>query len=378
MRVLDNYIEQILKESTPQAPIWDMEKILAGKPSVWNYIDGCMIKAMLDLYEITGNERYLTFADNHMGYYVQDDGTIKTYDMQHYSLDDVNPGKALFPLYRYTGKEKYRKGIETINSQLKGQPRTVQGSFWHKNIYPHQIWLDGLYMAQPFYMEYEKTFNNCQNCADSYNQFITAHNLLKDKNNGLYYHAIDTSKQMFWCDPVTGLSQCSWLRALGWFAMALIDTCEVMPATMQHEKQEITSIFCQLIDALLAYQSEDGRWYQVVNFGGIEPNYLETSGSAILAYAIMKATRLNMLDSSYFAHGEKAFNSICSNCLSELDSQLQLDGICLVAGLGNTEHREGTFDYYMREPIVKNEGKGIAPLIMAYTEILWHKQLANQ
>ena len=373
MDILDRYIDQLLEKSTPQAPVWNLEKIRAGKKPSWNYMDGCMIKAIIELYHITKNEKYLQFADDFIDYFVNDDGSIQSYDPKEYNLDNVNAGKTLFDLYQLTGKEKYRKAIDTVYSQLQGQPRTSTGNFWHKMIYPNQIWLDGLYMAQPFYMQYEVTYNDCKNCADSFNQFENVYNLMRDTRNGLYYHAYDDSRQMFWCDKVTGLSSNFWLRALGWYAMALIDTMEIMPESLSKEKARLNAIYKELIDSMLPYQDEEtGMWYQVVNRGGIKPNYLETSGSAIFAYAIMKSVRLGFLDESYFQYGEKAFSGICRTYLSEENGELQLGGICLVAGLGNKEMREGTFDYYMREPIVKNEAMGVAPLILAYIEIMFH------
>lgn len=373
MDILDRYIDQLLEKSTPQAPVWNLEKIRAGKKPSWNYMDGCMIKAIIELYHITKNEKYLQFADDFIDYFVNDDGSIQSYDPKEYNQDNVNAGKTLFDLYQLTGKEKYRKAIDTVYSQLQGQPRTSTGNFWHKMIYPNQIWLDGLYMAQPFYMQYEVTYNDCKNCADSFNQFENVYNLMRDTRNGLYYHAYDDSRQMFWCDKVTGLSSNFWLRALGWYAMALIDTMEIMPESLSKEKARLNAIYKELIDSMLPYQDEEtGMWYQVVNRGGIKPNYLETSGSAIFAYAIMKSVRLGFLDESYFQYGEKAFSGICRTYLSEENGELQLGGICLVAGLGNKEMREGTFDYYMREPIVKNEAKGVAPLILAYIEIMFH------
>lgn len=373
MDILDRYIDQLLEKSTPQAPIWNLEKIRAGKKPSWNYMDGCMIKAIIELYHITKNEKYLQFADDFIDFFVKEDGSIQSYDPEEYNLDNVNAGKTLFDLYQLTGKEKYRKAIDTVYSQIKGQPRTSGGNFWHKMIYPNQVWLDGLYMAQPFYMQYEVTYNDCKNCADSYHQFANVYKLMRDEKNGLYYHAYDDSRQMFWCDKVTGLSDNFWLRALGWYAMALIDTMEIMPEALADEKTELNRIYKELIDSMLPYQDEKtGMWYQVVNRGGIKPNYLETSGSAIFAYAIMKSVRLGFLDESYFQYGEKAFNGICDTYLSEENGELQLGGICLVAGLGNKEMREGTFEYYMREPIVKNEAKGVAPLILAYIEIMFH------
>lgn len=375
MKILDNYIDQLLEKSTPQAPVWNIEKIKSGGKSTWNYIDGCMIKAVIELYHITGNKKYLEFADSFINYFVNEDGSIQSYDPKEYNLDNVNAGKTLFDLYKLTGREKYRKAIDTVYSQLKGQPRTSTGNFWHKMIYPNQIWMDGLYMAQPFYMQYEVEYNNKANCRDSYEQFLHVYDLMRDTRNGLYYHAYDDSREAFWCDPVTGLSDNFWLRALGWYAMALVDTMEVMPDEMAEEKARMGAVYKELIDAMLPYQDqESGMWYQVVNRGRIQPNYLETSGSAIFAYAIMKSVRLGYLDERYFAFGRKAFDGICEKYLSEENGELQLGGICLVAGLGNKEMREGTFDYYMREPVVKNEAKGVAPLILAYIEIMMREK----
>ena len=375
MKILDNYIDQLLEKSTPQAPVWNIEKIKSGGKSTWNYIDGCMIKAVIELYHITGNKKYLEFADSFINYFVNEDGSIQSYDPKEYNLDNVNAGKTLFDLYKLTGREKYRKAIDTVYSQLKGQPRTSTGNFWHKMIYPNQIWMDGLYMAQPFYMQYEVEYNNKANCRDSYEQFLHVYDLMRDTRNGLYYNAYDDSREAFWCDPVTGLSDNFWLRALGWYAMALVDTMEVMPEEMAEEKARLGAVYKELIDAMLPYQDqESGMWYQVVNRGRIQPNYLETSGSAIFAYAIMKSVRLGYLDERYFAFGRKAFDGICEKYLSEENGELQLGGICLVAGLGNKEMREGTFDYYMREPVVKNEAKGVAPLILAYIEIMMREK----
>lgn len=376
MDILDKYIDQLLEKSTPQAPIWNIEKIKSGKPSTWNYIDGCMIKAILDLYAIKGDKKFLKFADDFIDYFVQDDGSIKSYNPEDYNIDNVNAGKTLFELYKLTGKEKYKKAIETIYSQVKNQPRTEEGNFWHKKIYPNQVWLDGMYMGQPFYMQYEVEYNDCKNCKDSFNQFLNVYDKMRDPKTGLYYHGYDYSRKAFWCDKVTGLSRNFWLRALGWYAMALIDTISVMPDNMAEEKAKLSSIYKELIDSMLKYQSENGMWYQVVNLGGIPSNYLETSGSSIFAYAIMKSVRMGILDESYFKYGEKAFNGVCEKYLSEKDGELQLDGICLVAGLGPEDNtrRDGTFGYYMSEPVVSNDAKGVGPLVLAYIEILYKEK----
>lgn len=370
MEMLNKYIEKLIEKSTPESPAWNIEQKIGGTKSKWNYIDGCMIKAIIEMYSITKDEKYLNFADHFIDYFVQEDGTINSYSVEEYNIDNVNAGKVLFELYDLTGKEKYRKAIDTVYEQVKTQPRTKEGNFWHKKIYPNQIWLDGLYMGQPFYMEYETKFNRMGNYLDIYKQFINVEKLLKDEKTGLYYHAYDSSREMFWCNKETGLSQNFWLRAEGWYVMALLDTLEKMDDQIFYEYRKLMSMFRDIIDAMLKYQNESGMWYQVIDKTDREDNYLETSGSAIMAYAILKGVRLGYLPERYSAYGEKAFYGVCDTYLKEKDGELNLGGICLVAGLGGKEMRDGTYEYYMSEPVVENEAKGVAPLLLAYTEIL--------
>jgi unsaturated rhamnogalacturonyl hydrolase len=329
-----------------------------------------MIKAVLELYNIKGDKKFLEFADNFIDYFVREDGSIDSYDPQEYNIDNVNAGKTLFDLYKITGKEKYRKAIETIYGQVKNQPRTASGNFWHKKIYPNQVWLDGLYMAQPFYMEYEKRFNDKKNYKDIYNQFFNVEKNQKDSETGLYYHAYDSEKLMFWADKETGLSKNFWLRALGWFAMALLDTLNLADKGTE-DYEHLLKMYRDLIDAVLKYQSPEGMWYQVPNFPGREGNYLETSGSSIMAYCLMKGARLGFLPAEYSEYGVKAFNGICDKYLSTVDGEMSLGGICLVAGLGpdDNRRRDGSYEYYMSEPIVKDDAKGTAPFLLAYAEM---------
>ena len=379
MDIIVKYIDELLEKSTPEAPMWNIEKIKQGLKSKWNYIDGCMIKAVLQMYAISKDEKYLKFADDFIDYRVFEDGTIDGYNVGEKNIDNVNAGKTLFELYDLTGKEKYRKAIDLVYSQIEIMPRCKSGNFWHKDIYPNQVWLDGMYMGQPFYLEYETRFNNRKNYDDIFSQFKFVIENMRNPLNGLYFHAMDTSREAFWCDKVTGLSQHSWLRAIGWYTMALIDTLDQVD-NKDHkydaECKMLEDAFKDLVDSMLKYQDESGMWYQVVNLGGIPGNYLETSGSSIFAYAIMKSVRMGILDESYFQYGEKAFNGVCEKYLSEKDGELQLDGICLVAGLGpqDNKRRDGTFGYYMSEPIVSNDAKGVGPLVLAYIEILYKEK----
>ena len=374
MNQIEAYIDELLQKSTLNCPAWNIEKLRQGLKSDWNYIDGCMIKAILEMYAITKNEKYLTFADAFINHRVQEDGSISGYNPEKFNIDDVNAGKTLFELFDLTGKEKYRKAIDLIYSQVKRQPRTKEGNFWHKLIYPAQVWLDGLYMGQPFYMEYETRFNNKANYSDIFHQFFNVYEKIRDKETGLYYHAYDCSKEMFWCDKETGLSQNFWLRSLGWYSMALLDTLDKCdPAGYEEDYEKLKQIYSEYMSALLKFQDESGMWYQVPNFPGRERNYLETSGSAILSYALLKGVRLGFLPEEFAAAGEKAFHGICERYLSTESGNMSLGGICLVAGLGGKDRRDGTYDYYMSEPIVKDDAKGVGPFLLAYTEMLRRK-----
>lgn len=371
MDQIEKYIEELMEKSTPDRPIWNIEKIMQGLKSTWNYIDGCMIKAILEMYAITKEDKYLKFADDFIDCKVNADGTIEGYDVDELNIDNVNAGKTLFELFDLTGKEKYRKAIDLVYSQVAQMPRTKEGNFWHKNIYPDQVWLDGLYMCQPFYMEYETRFHDKKNYDDIFQQFFNVEKNMRDPKTGLYYHAYDSSRAMFWCDRVTGLSQNFWLRALGWFSMALLDTLDKTDASAAGESYEkLKQIFVELMDAMLKYQDESGMWYQIVNYGGMDKNYLETSGSSIMAYALLKGVRLGILPESYVEYAKKAIDGICDKYLKTKEGEMSLGGICLVAGLGGKDRRPGTYDYYMSEPIVEDDAKGVGPFLLAYTELL--------
>lgn len=368
---INKYIDYLLENSKPQAPMWNIEKVLSGEPNKWNYIDGCMITAVLSLYDMTGDDKYYEFAKNFVDYYVREDGTIATYDPDEFNLDNVNTASNLFYLYDKTGDEKYRNAIELVRGQLERMPRTDGGNFWHKNIYPHQVWLDGLYMAQPFYMKYEMKFNGMKGCKDSISQYENVEKLMKDAKTGLYYHGYDESKSMYWANPDTGCSANFWLRALGWFAVSLVETATAMTDVLYDEFRYLLRLLENLVEALIPYQDESGMFWQVVDHQGEDGNYLETSGTALIAYAILKAVRLGYLPDVYEDMGVRALEGIIDRYLSiDDDGNFELGGICLVAGLGGKTRRDGSTTYYYSEPVVKNEAKGVAPLLLAYVELL--------
>ena len=367
---IDDYVLQLVRESTPERTVWNMEKIREGKKASWNYIDGCMLTALMEMARITGEEHYSDFVRDCIDHFVTEEGGIRTFKPDDSNLDDINEGRVLFELYERTGLEKYRKAAAFLREQLEKHPRTSEGNFWHKAIYPNQVWLDGIYMAQPFYALYEKHFGN-GDYADTVGQIKNVRAKMFSEEKGLYFHGYDASKSAFWADPVTGCSKNFWLRSLGWFAVALADLLDILPEGEQRDS--LAAIFTELIHSIDRYADPDtGLFWQVPDQGGREGNYLETSGSAMIAYASLKGARLGYLDKDYAATGRKTFNGIMDKYLTFTeDGELDLGGICLVAGLGpeTNRRRDGSYEYYISEPVVKNDAKGVAPFVLAYTEI---------
>ena len=367
---IDAYVRRLVRESSPQRTAWNMERVRQGKPAHWNYIDGCMLNALLTLSDITGDPLYADFVERFVDAFIAEDGTIRTYDLSKYNLDDVNEGRVLFPLYERTGQAKYRLAADRLAAQLKDQARTAEGNFWHKLIYPDQVWLDGIYMAQPFRALYEKHFGN-GDYSDIVKQIETVHERMFDPQKKLYYHGYDATRSIFWADPATGCSKNFWLRAIGWFAKALADLLEIVDDP--DGLNRLGLIFVELMEGVASYTDpETGMYYQVVDQGSREGNYLETSGSSMIAYAMLKGARLGWLDESLAGLGRKTFDGILRRYLKTDGEDVELGGICLVAGLGPADNlrRDGSYEYYISEPVVKNDAKGVAPLVMCYTEII--------
>ncbi len=365
---LERYIRRLITESTPEHTVWNVEKISQRTKANWNYIDGCMMTALLSLYEITGDRKFFDFPESFIDSFIAEDGGIRGFREENHTLDDINEGRVLFDLYRATGREKYRKAADLLRGALDRQPRTFEGSWWHKQIYPDQVWLDGIYMAQPFAALYEKNFGT-GDYSDILHQVHVVRERMRDPKTGLYYHGYDASRKAFWCDPDTGLSRSFWLRAIGWFSVALADLCEILP---EAETGELREILADLMRDILPFADPDtGMYYQVVDHTETPGNYLETSGSSMVAYAMLKGSRLGTLEPSFGDAGRKTFDGILRTCLSFSGEELNLNNICLVAGLGpeNNRRRDGTIAYYLSEPIVQNEAKGVAPLLMCYTEM---------
>ena len=366
---INDYMLHLIRTSSPEKTAWNIERARQGLPATWNYIDGCMLGALLEMTDITGDSRFADFVESFVDSFVLEDGSIRTFQADKQTLDDINEGKVLFPLYRMTGKEKYRRAMETLQKALEAQPRTYEGNWWHKKIYPNQVWLDGIYMAQVFRTLYEKHVGN-GDYSDTVAQIRVVRERMFDETKRLYYHGYDASKTVFWADKETGLSQSFWLRAMGWFAAALVDIAEILPEG--EDKTYIAGLLHEMMAGILPYaDGETGLYWQVVDQGGREGNYLETSGSSMMAYAMMKGARLGFLPKKYAAQGKKTFDGIVDRYLSFEGENLVLGGICLVAGLGpeKDKRRDGTYAYYISEPVVQNDAKGAAPFVMCYTEV---------
>ena len=375
MKQIRQFLDHLLDTSTPERPAWNKEALREDHQPKWNYIDGCMIKAVLEMYEVTKNDKYLSFADIFIDYYIKEDGSILGYDAEELNCDNINEGKVLFGLYGLTGKGKYRRAIDLLYSQLQQQPRTESGNFWHKKIYPNQIWLDGLYMVQPFYMKYEVAFHQNKNYRDVFSQFQNVYKLMRDDKTGLFYHGYDEARTCFWSDKETGLSKNFWTRSLGWYAMALVDTLEVMDEQFFYEYETMQQYLKGVLDALLEFADEEtGMFYQVTDMEGVKGNYLETSGTCAIAYALMKGARLGFLPQDYYTFGEEIFTAVKKYKLVQREGVLGLKDICLVAGLGGMpgkgdyKLRDGSYEYYISEPVVDDDAKGVAPFLFAFAE----------
>lgn len=364
-QIINGYIDKLILPSDPLCPKWNCESRIFNKPAKWNYIDNCMIRAVLMLYEQTGDSRLAGYAERFMEAYVNEAGEIPAMSFADYNLDNICGGRCLLHMWKKTGDERYYLAAEKLwTVQLREQPRLKCGNFWHKGIYPFQIWLDGAYMALPFMADYGILTDNRSIIDDVAAQLGNIRRLMRDSVTGLYYHGYDETRSMAWSDSSTGLSPEFWLRAMGWLCAALADICEILP-----EKKELRGMLAELLDALAGY-SDNGMLYQLPARMDYPGNYPETSGTLLFAYSALKAARIGAAGENLASAGEKSFNAVTENYVDISDSGLPvLRNICLMGGLGGERSRDGSAEYYIGERVVENDAKGIAPYIMAYTEI---------
>ncbi len=336
---------------------------------VWNYTQGLIAHSMIKVWNENGNETYYNYAKTYADKFIDQDGNISNYDLEDYNIDAVNSGKFLFDIYARTKDERYLKAIHHLREQFKTHPRTSEGGFWHKKRYPHQMWLDGLYMGAPFYAQYAQYFNEPELFNDVVNQFILVHKYTYNNETGLNYHGWDESKEQAWADSITGCSPHYWGRAMGWYAMALVDVLDFIP--QEHPgRAQILDILNQVTSGIKKYQDpKTGLWYQVLDQGSREGNYLEATASSMFTYSLLKAVRKGYISADYMIVATKAYNGIVENLIKDNgDGTINLTKCCSVAGLGGNPYRDGSYEYYIHEPVRDNDPKGVGPFIMASLE----------
>lgn len=341
----------------------------------WGYVAGMALAAVDKLGDWTGEATYHDFVKRHMDVFVQEDGSIRGYKLNDYNLDHINKGKNLLRLWRDTGEAKYEAAARLLITQLAGQPRTTEGGFWHKKIYPYQMWLDGLYMSSPYMAEYARTFDDNSWFDEAAHQLLLVERHTRNPQTGLLHHAWDETQEQRWCDSGMGRSRHVWGRAMGWYAMALVDALEHFP--IGHPKRgQLMGIFERMVNSVVrAQDQESGVWYQVMDCNGQQGNYLESSGSCMLTYAIAKGIRLQYLAEIDRSVVERAYEGILKRFVTEDEQGVHLHHICHGAGLGGRKYRDGSYAYYLSEAIVSDVLMGVAPLLLATLEM---EQLREQ
>lgn len=336
----------------------------------WTYETGVYLTGISNVWKRTGDAQYFNYVQRSMDDFIEDNGNIKTYKFEDFNLDNVRNGPNLLMLYKVTGKKKYYSAAAQLRKQLAEQPRTNSGSFWHKKIYPYQVWLDGLYMAMPFYAEWAADFHDPKAFDDIAVQFTDIEKEARDKNTGLIYHGWDESRAQAWADKTTGNSPNFWGRAMGWYGMGLVDVLDYFPK--DHPKRvELIGVLNRFATAIQKVQDKkSGLWYQVLDKPNGEGNYLEASASSMFVYTLAKAVRMGYIDASFEKVAQKGYAGIKKEFL-ETDEKgfLHLNGTVSVAGLGGKPYRDGSYKYYLSEKVVQDDPKGAGAFIMASNEM---------
>ncbi len=340
-----------------------------AKAPHWDYVHGLVLTSFEELYKKRGNSKYYDYIKSYADVLIDKDGNIATYNIEKYNIDMIVAGNILFNLYATTKDNRYLVAMQTLKKQLEEQPRTASGGFWHKQIYPNQMWLDGLYMGEPFYAHYTTAFEKGKNLDDVAKQFELIQLHATDKKTGLLYHGWDESKKMPWANPETGTSPNFWSRSIGWYVMALVDALDYFPK--DHPKQkELVRYLNNAANSLVKFQDKSGLWYQVTDKGGKEGNYLEASGSSMFAYAFAKGANKGYLPAKFKAAANKAFDGLTNQLIKvDTDGGITITQACAVAGLGGKPYRDGSYEYYVNERKKDNDPKATGPFILAALEL---------
>jgi unsaturated rhamnogalacturonyl hydrolase len=341
-----------------------------GVPAHWHYQDGLVLKALEQVWLAGGDDRFLQHIKDTMDLFIDAGGDIRTYRKTEFNLDQINMGRNLFTLYRLTGEERYKQAIYLLRKQLREQPRTPEGGFWHKQIYPQQMWLDGIYMASPFYAEFGREFGEPEAFDDVARQIVLIEEKTRDPKTGLLYHAWDSSRQQPWANPQTGQSPHFWDRAIGWYVMAIVDVLDYVPQD-HAARPQLIEILERTLEAVVQVQdAASGMWYQVLDKGDQAGNYLESSGSCMFVYAMAKGVRKGYLPAPWLAAARRGYQGILTQFITvDDDGLVNLGNICGTAGLGGTPYRDGSYEYYIKEALIPNDYKGVGAFIYAACEM---------
>lgn len=340
----------------------------AGGRQRWNYTQGLMLQAILAVGQRTGDSRAVDYVERYYGRLVRDDGSIEGYRPHVFNIDHVNPGKTLLRLHKLRPQPRYRAALDLLRGQLREHPRTREGGYWHKQIYPHQMWLDGLYMGAAFAAEYAAAFGEQATFDDVVSQFVLMEKVARDDRSGLLYHAWDESRGMRWADLASGRSPHFWGRAMGWYAMGLVDALEFLPR--DHPRRgELVAILGRLAEAVTRVQDPGGAWWQVLDQPGREGNYREASASAMFTYALTKGVRLGVLDERHLATARRGWDALLREFVAtDAAGLVDVNRICIVAGLGGLPYRSGSYEYYVGERVGSNDPKAVGPFVLAALE----------
>ena len=339
-------------------------------PWTWNYELGVLLQGMDAAWYHNANGAYYSYIKESIDPFINEDGSISTYQPENNALDDLVLGREVLLLYEVTQDAKYCKAATLLRQQLNTHPRTSDGGFWHKQRSPNQMWLDGLYMAEPFYAEYAATFHEPQDFADITRQFVLMEQHSRDPKTGLLYHGWDETRQQVWANKTTGMSPNFWARGMGWYMMALVDT---IPYYNESDpgRQQLLGILQGLSAAIVKYQDKDsGLWYEVVDKQGAKGNYFESSAACMFTYTLAKAVRLGYLPESYSSNASRAYQGIMKHFVKvESDGEVTLSGTVKAVGLGTDAVHDGTYSYYVSQEVISNDPKGVGAFLMASTEM---------
>ena len=341
-----------------------------GAPPKWNYELGTLLAGMDAAWYDTADGSDYRYIKQSVDQFIEPDGAISTYDAKAYTLDNILMGRQLLLLYCVTGEKRYYAAATLLRQQLAMQPKKASGGFWHKAIYPGQMWLDGLYMAEPFYAEYAAVFSQPQDFAEITRQFALIERHARDRRTGLLYHGWDETRQQSWANAKTGDSASFWARGMGWYMMALVDALPYYPAN-DPGRAALLEFLNRTAAAVVRYQDHrTGLWYEVMDKPGAQGNYFESSAACMFTYALAKGVRLGYLPGKYEANARQAWRGIQTHFVHEgSDGALTLSGTVRAIGLGGNEHRDGSFSYYVTAPVVSDDPKGVGAYLLAASEM---------